>query len=409
MNKILLVLLLVVSLCLSSLQAQDICKNHQNGVLLPYPKDCGKYVVCRGSKPHILRTCPLGLHFICWLSVCDAKERADCNLKQENPIVSEQVLDSSTGPSGTACTISGNCAGKPVGTLISNADSNGYIVCQCQNEIKMSCAPGTIFDEALQTCVHNGWVGNCGSPTPTLAPPTPAPPTPAPTTPTPPTTTPPTPPLPSPAPPTPPPPTPATTPPSPAPPTPAPPTSSPSTPAPPTPAPTTPPPPTPATTPPSPALPTPAPPTSSPPTPAPPTLVSPTPPTPPTPAPQIPATPSTGPSGTTCTNSEKCVGQPDGTMFADPNSNGYIVCQCQCEIKRPCAPGTAFNESLQTCDHIGCAPAIKSDHNHNSSWASILLELLAIFYHGFCQFLQNTLFKEVIAGTGYELSLRFLL
>ncbi|XP_049313991.1 putative protein TPRXL [Bactrocera dorsalis] len=60
--------------------------------------------------------------------------------------------------------------------------------------------------------------------------------------------------------------------------------------------------------------------------------------------------PATGPSGTTCNNKGVCENQPDGAMFPDSESNGYIVCQCECGIERPCPSGLVFNSVLNVCD-----------------------------------------------------------
>ncbi|XP_017021068.1 chondroitin proteoglycan 2 [Drosophila kikkawai] len=57
-----------------------------------------------------------------------------------------------------------------------------------------------------------------------------------------------------------------------------------------------------------------------------------------------------GPSGIACTSDAKCNKQPDGTMFADPNSNGYFICQCQCAIAMECDPQLAFNPAVNVCD-----------------------------------------------------------
>ncbi|XP_023170598.2 uncharacterized protein LOC111599232 [Drosophila hydei] len=57
-----------------------------------------------------------------------------------------------------------------------------------------------------------------------------------------------------------------------------------------------------------------------------------------------------GPSGTTCSDQSVCAGQRDGKMFADPNTNGYFVCQCQCPIAMPCDANTKFNQTAQVCD-----------------------------------------------------------
>lgn len=59
-----------------------------------------------------------------------------------------------------------------------------------------------------------------------------------------------------------------------------------------------------------------------------------------------------GPSGTTCSSQGECAGKRDGYMIADPNSNGFFVCQCQCPIAMPCSEGLKFNETAQVCDWI---------------------------------------------------------
>ncbi|XP_065362066.1 uncharacterized protein LOC135955635 [Calliphora vicina] len=64
-----------------------------------------------------------------------------------------------------------------------------------------------------------------------------------------------------------------------------------------------------------------------------------------------PSGPSAGPSGTKCEQHGKCENQPDGSLFADDTSNGYIVCQCECEIARPCPANLVFNDSLKVCDY----------------------------------------------------------
>ncbi|EDW40154.1 GL25110 [Drosophila persimilis] len=57
-----------------------------------------------------------------------------------------------------------------------------------------------------------------------------------------------------------------------------------------------------------------------------------------------------GPSGTTCTSQGVCAGMRDGTLIADPETNGYFVCQCQCPIAMPCDEYTKFNQTAQVCD-----------------------------------------------------------
>ncbi|TMW46741.1 hypothetical protein DOY81_008179 [Sarcophaga bullata] len=63
-----------------------------------------------------------------------------------------------------------------------------------------------------------------------------------------------------------------------------------------------------------------------------------------------PTGPSAGPSGTKCESHGKCENQPDGTLFADDSTGGYIVCQCECEVARPCPGGLVFNQESKVCD-----------------------------------------------------------
>ncbi|ALC44380.1 CG7252, partial [Drosophila busckii] len=64
-----------------------------------------------------------------------------------------------------------------------------------------------------------------------------------------------------------------------------------------------------------------------------------------------------GPSGTTCSDQGVCAGKRDGYMCADPKTNGYFVCQCQCPKAMPCDKNTKFNETAQVCDWDKAAAA----------------------------------------------------
>ncbi|KAM7356696.1 uncharacterized protein ACRADG_002342 [Cochliomyia hominivorax] len=77
--------------------------------------------------------------------------------------------------------------------------------------------------------------------------------------------------------------------------------------------------------------------------------------------------PITGPSGVTCAQPGKCLGKADGTLYADPNGDGYIVCQCECEIKRPCSSGTKFDEKLKTCSHSNTNGSVSGNGSGSGS------------------------------------------
>lgn len=62
--------------------------------------------------------------------------------------------------------------------------------------------------------------------------------------------------------------------------------------------------------------------------------------------------PSTGPSGITCEEPGKCYEKADGTLLAnDANPNTYIICQCECELVRPCPSGLVFDLDLKSCTY----------------------------------------------------------
>lgn len=66
-----------------------------------------------------------------------------------------------------------------------------------------------------------------------------------------------------------------------------------------------------------------------------------------------PSGPIAGPSGTYCESHGRCVGQRDGTMFADASgdcSSNYVVCQCECEVNFTCSSGLLFNLQVKSCD-----------------------------------------------------------
>ncbi|KAH8261309.1 hypothetical protein KR044_006993, partial [Drosophila immigrans] len=68
-----------------------------------------------------------------------------------------------------------------------------------------------------------------------------------------------------------------------------------------------------------------------------------------------------GPSGTSCSDQGVCAGKRDGRMFAIPDSNGYVVCQCQCPIAMACDPKLTFNETAQVCDWDRTAASVTVD------------------------------------------------
>uniref|UniRef100_A0A0A1WGU6 Chondroitin proteoglycan-2 n=1 Tax=Zeugodacus cucurbitae TaxID=28588 RepID=A0A0A1WGU6_ZEUCU len=232
---------------------KGICENQPDGAMFSDPGSNG-YIVCQ-CECAITRPCPSGLVFNPVINACDW------------PIVNSSPA---TGPSGTTCNNKGVCENQPDGALFPDFGSNGYIVCQCECEIPMSCPSGLVFNPVINSCdwplANTDAPGTSSSASDITTKGTPSTPTSTPKY----TTS----------------------------------SPSPSTPS---------------------DITTKSTPTTS----------------------KIPAT---GPSGTTCNNKGICENQPDGALFPDSGSNGYIVCQCECGISRPCPLGLVFNPTLSVCD-----------------------------------------------------------
>ncbi|XP_011177379.1 probable chitinase 10 [Zeugodacus cucurbitae] len=276
---------------------KGICENQPDGAMFSDPGSNG-YIVCQ-CECAITRPCPSGLVFNPVINACDW------------PIVNSSPA---TGPSGTTCNNKGVCENQPDGALFPDFGSNGYIVCQCECEIPMSCPSGLVFNPVINSCdwplVNTDAPGTSSSPSDITTKDTPSTPSSTPKY----TTS-----SPSPSPPsdittksT------ATTT-----------SSSPSE----------------ITTNGIPSTPSSTPKyTTSSPSPSTPSDIT---------TKSTPTTskiPATGPSGTTCNNKGICENQPDGALFPDSGSNGYIVCQCECGISRPCPLGLVFNPTLSVCD-----------------------------------------------------------
>ncbi|KAM7356677.1 uncharacterized protein ACRADG_002329 [Cochliomyia hominivorax] len=385
MSKVLgLVTLLAV--CLSCAWSLDICENQFNGARILHPTDCSKYVICSYGQIYAIENCEEGKHFNRLTSECEEPIKAACDVEVIKIIISESYDCNSCR---IACGLYSGSDCKP-----------GSPAPPTKPPAPPTPVPST---PAPPTKTPVPPTPAPSTPTPsTPAPSTPAPATPAPSTPVPETPAPSTPVPASPSPPAPA--TPAA--PTPEPETPAPPTEAP---VPATPAPSSPAPPTK-----DPAQPTPTPQTPDSHVPVPPSPDTHVPSTNPnsTCANDLticvgqvdyssvylpntcheyaicisgcahvmscpnnlqydisthactypenvhcaypyekPSGPSAGPSGTKCETPGKCESQPDGTLFADNSSNGYIVCQCECEVLRPCPGNLVFNESLQVCDY----------------------------------------------------------
>ncbi|XP_023158351.1 mucin-5AC [Ceratitis capitata] len=355
MGNVFFVIILYVLRIDGTLQ-RDTCEGLEEGTRLPHSTQCDRFIICRTQRMYSVGRCPRGLHFNRRLGVCDFKLHARCDtyLSMPNPkaLSKESIYEDnccsgcncncnsikapfyetaaaddillpdskgpSTGPSGTTCNNKGICENQPDGAMFLRPGSNGYIVCQCECEIPMSCPPNLIFNSVLKVCdwqnIHPHTESTLPIRATTVSKYLPAYDTSSTLY-----------------------------------------RSSTSS-----------------------YLSTSG--TSSMPWDSTPTRqiavttdISSTPNYPTTSgtastssdtktksATSTTSNPAAGPSGTTCNNKGVCENQSDGAMFPNPETNGYIVCQCECEIPMPCPSGLIFNPVLKVCDWPVSPPATVS-------------------------------------------------
>ena len=81
-SLILLVALYTVLLgcSLATTNALDVCEFEEDGARLAHPTDCSKFLECENGETVAIRSCPYGLHFNRYESICDYKFRAGCDV-----------------------------------------------------------------------------------------------------------------------------------------------------------------------------------------------------------------------------------------------------------------------------------------------------------------------------------------
>ncbi|TMW40096.1 hypothetical protein DOY81_014824, partial [Sarcophaga bullata] len=401
-NKILREIMLRVALytlllgcSLATTNGVDICEFEEDGARLAHPTDCTKFIECEDSKTVAIRSCPYGLHFNRYESICDYKFRAGCDVSYALQLLhydSDGEFD---------CEVCKAKCGRQVDNEKLDPVRPPFITLKDKNQ-RPGAPESSVPCENKPTPPPRPNSTPCATKLPTLPPSTPCasktPSSPKPIT------------------------TPCVTTPTTAPPT----TGSPSKP---TEKPCEPP-----------TAPTPAPPEPTPPPPpppskpaekpcgtptygeSPPNTTSPPPPSQPAernpvdlqrlqhrlhPPPPIPSKPTTTPCNTTplntsstapcaekttpkptaspcgsqssknskpyngrtlsgrlaaqtfssqssskklCEDPGQCAGQRDGAMFSDPLTNGFIVCRTECEIKMTCPKSLVYNPKLRVCD-----------------------------------------------------------
>ncbi|SPP84678.1 blast:Peritrophin-1 [Drosophila guanche] len=125
---------------------RDECANVSTNAKLEIPGVCGKYIQCSNRCVNEI-SCPSGLYFNPSSGDCDYPWNVECT-----PALAADSTEEIEGPSGTTCASQGVCAGKRDGTLLADPDTNGYFVCQCQCPIAMPCDEYTKFNQTAQVC-----------------------------------------------------------------------------------------------------------------------------------------------------------------------------------------------------------------------------------------------------------------
>ncbi|XP_017134861.1 chitin-binding domain protein cbd-1 [Drosophila miranda] len=125
---------------------RDECANQTTNVNLPIPGVCGRYIQCSNRCVNEM-SCPSGLYFNPISEYCDFPENVNCT-----PSIIADSSEDIEGPSGTTCSSQGVCAGMRDGTLLADPETNGYFVCQCQCPIAMPCDEYTKFNQTAQVC-----------------------------------------------------------------------------------------------------------------------------------------------------------------------------------------------------------------------------------------------------------------
>lgn len=139
----------------------DPCAGVEDGVLVPYPNDCTKFIQCYYQNPLILN-CAEGQEFSPLLKRCMAAWYANCTMTATTtrPFTTTTKLPVTTT---TESNQSPNdiCVGKPEGSLVPYPHNcSKYIVCQEPIAVGYDCPAELEFNVIMMTCT-DAQLANC--------------------------------------------------------------------------------------------------------------------------------------------------------------------------------------------------------------------------------------------------------
>ncbi|KAH8315283.1 hypothetical protein KR074_003176, partial [Drosophila pseudoananassae] len=123
-----------------------VCQGEPEGKLFPVEGKCNMFYKCNYNCA-VEQYCPNNLIYDSTNEICNYPQNVECKWEYTPP------SGPTAGPSGTACESNGRCLGQLEGTYLNSTTScNGYVVCQCECEVEMSCPVGLYWDQTKKTC-----------------------------------------------------------------------------------------------------------------------------------------------------------------------------------------------------------------------------------------------------------------
>ncbi|XP_053685673.1 probable endochitinase [Sabethes cyaneus] len=126
-----------------------ICRNYQNGALLPNPENCAEFFMCRPGRA-VRFTCPQFTKYNAAIQACDPTLAVRCKpgkLPVDNEYTPITALPSQIEHTNTAC------INQPMAKLLPNpTDCGSFYQCSPTGVIRFECPAGTLFDSNRLYC-----------------------------------------------------------------------------------------------------------------------------------------------------------------------------------------------------------------------------------------------------------------
>ncbi|XP_055856201.1 multiple epidermal growth factor-like domains protein 6 [Episyrphus balteatus] len=121
---------------------QNSCSGQEAGKLLPFPKNCTKFIACSSDGLSYIMECGSGSHFNAALELCDWPEDAGCDPSYVKPEINPNCQSKGT-----------SCLGKEDGKLLPYPDDcQRFYACADGCEFEMACGENLHFNQYLEVC-----------------------------------------------------------------------------------------------------------------------------------------------------------------------------------------------------------------------------------------------------------------